>query len=85
MVEDFSLIETALVPFRGFIVCDGLIVNKNILLGKNMIKKCRVKKSTYNYDVYPFLFIQAQTVAKGGIWWYIRAFLGIENLDTGDN
>jgi len=41
MVEDFSIIETALVPFRGLIVCDGLIINKNILLGKNMIKNCR--------------------------------------------
>jgi len=41
MVEDFSIIETALVPYRGLIVCDGLIVNKNILLGKNMIKNCR--------------------------------------------
>jgi len=41
MVEDFSIIETALMPFRGLIVCDGLIVNTNILLGKNMIKNCR--------------------------------------------
>jgi hypothetical protein len=40
MVEDFSIIETALVPFRGLIVCDGLIVNNNILLGKNMMKNC---------------------------------------------
>ena len=41
MVEDFSIIETALVPFRGLIVCDGLIITENILLGKNMIKNCR--------------------------------------------
>ncbi|MBL7215559.1 MAG: hypothetical protein ISS71_07755 [Phycisphaerae bacterium] len=41
MVEDFSIIETALIPYRGLIVCDGLIVNENILLGKNMIKNCR--------------------------------------------
>jgi len=41
MVEDFSIIETALVPFRGLIVCDGLIVNENILLGKNMMENCR--------------------------------------------
>ncbi len=42
MVEDFSIIETALVPYRGLIVCDGLIVNKNMLLGKNMTKDCHV-------------------------------------------
>jgi len=41
MVEDFSIVETALVPYRGLIVCDGLIVNENILLGKNMMKNCR--------------------------------------------
>jgi hypothetical protein len=41
MIEDFSIIETALVPFKGRIVCDGLIVNKNILLGKNMMADCR--------------------------------------------
>jgi len=41
MVEEFSIIETALVPFRGIIVCDGLIVNKNVLLGPNMMKECR--------------------------------------------
>lgn len=41
MVEEFSIIETALVPYRGLIVCDGLIVNRNTLLGKNMIKNCR--------------------------------------------
>ena len=40
-MEDFSIIETALVPYKGLIVCDGLIVNKNILLGKNMTKNCR--------------------------------------------
>ncbi|MGB2807914.1 MAG: hypothetical protein WBC22_09245 [Sedimentisphaerales bacterium] len=41
MVEDCSIIETALVPYRGLIVCDGLIVNNNMLLGKNMMKNCR--------------------------------------------
>ena len=41
MVEEFSLIETALVPYQGIIVCDGLIVNKNVLLGPNMMKECR--------------------------------------------
>ena len=41
MVEDFSIIETALVPYKGLIVCDGLIVNNNMFLGKNMIKNCR--------------------------------------------
>lgn len=41
MVEDFSVIETALVPYEGHIVCDGLIVNNNMLLGKNISKTCR--------------------------------------------
>ncbi len=41
MVEDFSIIETALVPYRGLIVCDGLIVKENMLLGRNMTKNCR--------------------------------------------
>ncbi len=41
MVTNFSVIETALIPFRGQIVCDGLIINKKILLGKNMTNNCR--------------------------------------------
>ncbi|MHC4525590.1 MAG: hypothetical protein ACYSU8_08670, partial [Planctomycetota bacterium] len=41
MVEDFSIVKTALVPYQGPIVCDGLIVNENVLLGKNMMKDCR--------------------------------------------
>lgn len=41
MIKDFSVIETALVPYKGLIVCDGLIVKNNILLGKNMTKNCR--------------------------------------------
>ena len=41
MVEDFSIIETALVPYKDLIVCDGLIVNNNILIGNNMMKDCR--------------------------------------------
>lgn len=41
MVEEFSIIKTALVPYQGLIVCDGLIVDNNTLLGKNMIKDCR--------------------------------------------
>jgi hypothetical protein len=41
MAEDFCVIETALVPFKGHIVCDGLIVNNNVLLGKNMMANCR--------------------------------------------
>lgn len=35
MVADFCIIKTALVPYNG------LIVNNNMLLGKNMTKNCR--------------------------------------------
>jgi hypothetical protein len=41
MLEDFSVIWTALVPWRGGIVCDGLIAGESILLGKNMMRECR--------------------------------------------
>jgi len=41
MVEEFSVIETALVPYHEIIICDGLIVKKNVLLGPNMMKDCR--------------------------------------------
>ena len=52
IVEEFSIIETALVPYQGSIVCDGLVVKKNVLLGSNMMKECRdgyhqAKKSGY--------------------------------------
>jgi hypothetical protein len=40
-VQEYSIMTTAIVPFQGFIVCDGLIVHHNVSLGKNMAKEYR--------------------------------------------
>ena len=41
IVEEYSIIETAIVPFKNFILCDGLIANQGITLGKNMAREIR--------------------------------------------
>lgn len=39
LVEPCSIIETAILPFKGYLLCDGLIVTHGISLGKNMTKE----------------------------------------------
>lgn len=41
LVEEYSIIETALIPYANKIVCDGLILGSGILIGKNMAKELR--------------------------------------------
>lgn len=41
MIDDYSMVETALLPFANQLVCDGLIASKRIVLGRNMIKAIR--------------------------------------------
>lgn len=41
IVADFTLIRACLVPFRGKIICDGLISNRNVGLGRNYEKQVR--------------------------------------------
>jgi hypothetical protein len=38
LIPDWIVIDTAILPYEGFLVCDGLIVNQQVLIGPNMIK-----------------------------------------------
>jgi hypothetical protein len=40
-IEEFSLIKTALLPFRGQIICDGLFEKHNVLIGPNIMKELK--------------------------------------------
>jgi|TARA_B110000263_G_C15237271_1_gene477626 hypothetical protein len=41
LVEEYSIIETAIIPFKNVLVCDGLIVEQGMTLGKNMAREIR--------------------------------------------
>jgi hypothetical protein len=41
LTEEYSIIETAILPFNGMLVCDGLIARQGITIGKNMAKEIR--------------------------------------------
>lgn len=41
LLPEFCYIETAIVPFEKYLICDGLIFFKNVLIGKNMTKEVR--------------------------------------------
>ncbi len=41
IIEDYSVIEVALIPYKSCLICDGLIVRRHILIGKNMAKELR--------------------------------------------
>ena len=38
MIPDWVVIDTAVLPYCGFLVCDGLVVNRHTYIGPNMIK-----------------------------------------------
>ena len=38
MIPDWVVINTAVLPYGGFLVCDGLVVNRQTYIGPNMIK-----------------------------------------------
>jgi hypothetical protein len=39
--KEFAVVNTALIPFNGILVCDGLLTTYNVTLGKNYIKEIR--------------------------------------------
>ena len=39
LVSDWVVVDTAVLPFHGQYVCDGLVVDRHILIGKNMINE----------------------------------------------
>lgn len=41
LLPEFCYIETAIVPFENHLICDGLVLSKNVLIGKNMVKEIR--------------------------------------------
>jgi hypothetical protein len=38
MIPDWVVINTAVLPYGGFLVCDGLVVDRRTYIGPNMIK-----------------------------------------------
>ena len=40
-IDPYTIIETAIVPFKGYIICDGLVLNHGVHIGKNMAKDFR--------------------------------------------
>jgi hypothetical protein len=38
MIPDWVVIDTAVLPYGGFLVCDGLVVDRRTYIGPNMIK-----------------------------------------------
>jgi hypothetical protein len=41
LIEEYSIIETALIPYSNRIICDGLILGGGVLIGQNMTKELR--------------------------------------------
>lgn len=41
ILREFVVIKTALVPFSGYLVCDGLLVSGNVALGKGLIAEVK--------------------------------------------
>lgn len=41
VVHEYSVIETAIVPFKDQLLCDGLIQHQGMFIGKNMSKELR--------------------------------------------
>jgi hypothetical protein len=37
MIPEWWVIDTAVLPYCGFLVCDGLISDRRISIGRNMI------------------------------------------------
>ena len=37
LVPEWVMIRTAVLTFRGYTICDGLVVNRNVFVGKNMV------------------------------------------------
>ena len=38
IIPDWVVIDTAVLPYGGFLICDGLVVNRHTYIGPNMIK-----------------------------------------------
>jgi len=38
MIPEWVVIETAVLPYAGFLACDGLVVDRHTYIGPNMIK-----------------------------------------------
>lgn len=38
-LEPYSVIKTVILPYKGYLLCDGLIVKRGVILGRNMTKE----------------------------------------------
>lgn len=52
MIPDWVVIDTAVLPYHGFSVCDGLIVNRETYIGPNMIK-CMIQELKSEREKWP--------------------------------
>ena len=60
MIPDWVVIDTTVLPYGGFLICDGLVVNRQTYIGPNMIKsmtqelKAERKKWSSNNTLHRF-------------------------------
>lgn len=72
MIPDWAIIETAVLPYGGFLVCDGLVVDRHTYIGSNMIKsmtqelKTERKKWSSNTSLKPTRGPAAAIAKPGG-------------------
>ena len=41
LVPEYSIIDTAILSYKGNLICDGLVIHQGVVLGKNMSKEIR--------------------------------------------
>ena len=41
LVPEYSIIDTAILNYKGHLICDGLVIHQGVVLGKNMSKEVR--------------------------------------------
>ena len=41
LVPEYSIINTAILSYKGNLICDGLVIHQGVVLGKNMSKEIR--------------------------------------------
>lgn len=41
LIGDYSVIDTAIIPYENQLVCDGLVLSHSVSIGKNMAKEIR--------------------------------------------
>ena len=55
LVPEYRIIDTAILSYKGYLICDGLVNHQGVVLGKNMSKEVRdeywqEKRSGYSIE-----------------------------------